>query len=566
MRKVTLSLCLAAGFAAMASNYLSTDFSSSRFPTGSVVENTDGAELQPYIYNNIAANETAWVVKRQGDGYGYCAMSPTRNAAPDGADTAPAADNRLIFPAVTVESSEAMVRWEGKSLHGDFPETYRVAARVSGTTEWTDLYVCPGESHAWTNHAVSLRDFAGKDVEVAFIATTRRGFILAIDNVKIGVPPEGEFDVVTKQISPRFFGADDKPEVKISVSNFGAPKRYSEIRLYHFGDIVGSYKLSDGLECGETVEATFDIADAPFNSKCSFTVLAITDDGSDDTILLNNCWVFRSHFARTSVIDRCSATWCPNCPAMGITTDRIKDIYGDQTIILETHVNDVLICQKYASDYFSDFVRSIPMLVPNHDKNNISYSVSSADDYAGSVCGETEAGIEAEYSIDGNRVTVDATARFAPSADNSNGRYLLKYMLIGNVHNDGNANYAQQNVNSNYKSNQYYMQPSVILPEMMYFHNVVLDWSDSPILTVPASFAADITGLRAIAMVVDKTDGHIVNAAVATSRGDSGVEDIVAPDSDTKADDGWYTLRGIRLDGRPDSPGIYIHGRRIVKL
>lgn len=565
MRKTTLSLCLAASFAAMAANYLSTDFSSSRFPTGSIIENADGAELQPYIYANISADETAWVVKRQGDGYGYCALSPTRNDIPVDAETAPAADNRLIFPAVTVETPEAMVVWEAKSLHGDFPETYRVAARESGSQEWTDLYVCPGESHAWTHHAVSLRDFVGKDVEVAFISTTQRGFILAIDNVKIGIPPANVFDVVAEQISPRFFGEADKPEIRIKVANYGATKNYSEIRLYNLGNIVGSTNLPDGLKFGETKEITFDITDAPLNSKYSFTVLAVSADGSDDAILLNDCWIFCSNFARTSVIDRCSATWCPNCPTMGITTDRIKGIYGDQAIIIEAHVNDVMANAKYSNEYLSDFVRAIPMLVPNHEKNRFTYSLNSTDDYSTTLCAETVADVKAEYRIEGNRVFVDAVPSYASSVSNFS-RYQLKYMLIGSLHSDTNANLAQQNSASSYKSNQFYMQPSIILPEMMFYHNVVLDWSDTPSLTVPASLADDITGFKAIAMVIDMADGHIVNAAIATEKSDSGIDDIVAEPDYGSTDDGWYTLQGIRLNERPDSPGIYIHRRRIVKL
>ncbi len=567
MKRTVLSLCLAAVFSAAADNYLSVNFSTGRLPAGCSVENADGAELQKDIYANIQTNESAWVVKRQGDGYGYCAISPTRNEIPAENDAAPAADNRLVFPAVTVDSEEAVVRWEAKSLHGDFAENYRVAARESGSQEWTDIYVCHGENSRWTRHAVCLRDFVDKDVEVAFIATTQRGFILAVDNIKIGVPPTDEFDLVAEQLGPKFFGENDNIEVTIKISNFGDTKRYSEIKLYNLGNLEGSFSLEpDGLKCGESIECTFEITDAPLNSKSEFNVIATTADGSGDIMLLNNVWVYRSHFARTSVIDRCSGTWCPNCPTMGLTTDRLKEIYGDQAIIVEAHVNDNMTSANYWNQYLGSFVYSIPMLVPNHDKNSFVYSLASTDDFSSALCIKTVAEVEATCRVDGNKVTVDATPRFASSVNNTDGRYKLQYMLIGTIHNEENYDYCQQNSSSNYKYNQYYLQPSIIMPEMMYFHNVILDWGDNPVLNVPSTLANDATGLKAIAMVVDTTDGHIVNATIATDKNDSGVDDIIADQADESANNGWYTLQGIRLNERPDAPGIYIHRRRVVKI
>lgn len=51
---------------------------------------------------------------------------------------------------------------------------------------------------------------------------------------------------------------------------------------------------------------------------------------------------------------------------------------------------------------------------------------------------------------------------------------------------------------------------------------------------------------------------------VFTTGGASGIDGIEADGDD--ADQPWYTLTGLRIDGRPTVPGLYIHNRRIVRI
>ena len=45
--------------------------------------------------------------------------------------------------------------------------------------------------------------------------------------------------------------------------------------------------------------------------------------------------------------------------------------------------------------------------------------------------------------------------------------------------------------------------------------------------------------------------------------GTTGIDDILLDDAD--ASGAWYTLQGVRLDGKPGKPGIYVHqGRKVV--
>ena len=44
----------------------------------------------------------------------------------------------------------------------------------------------------------------------------------------------------------------------------------------------------------------------------------------------------------------------------------------------------------------------------------------------------------------------------------------------------------------------------------------------------------------------------------------SGIENVIVPAGAADADEGWYTLQGMRLEA-PTGPGLYIHkGRKII--
>ena len=54
-------------------------------------------------------------------------------------------------------------------------------------------------------------------------------------------------------------------------------------------------------------------------------------------------------------------------------------------------------------------------------------------------------------------------------------------------------------------------------------------------------------------------------SATVVSGGVTGIEDVFMDDNDNIINDSWYTINGVKLNGKPTEKGIYIHrGRKVV--
>jgi hypothetical protein len=96
------------------------------------------------------------------------------------------------------------------------------------------------------------------------------------------------------------------------------------------------------------------------------------------------------------------------------------------------------------------------------------------------------------------------------------------------------------------------------------------------------NYQIDITGntriqdkekLSVVALLIDKADGKIVNAAQVKfyqddESGETAISDVVRQNNPSQTTNAyWYTLDGRRLTAKPTRQGVYIQGgqKRIVK-
>lgn len=562
------------GVASYAAETVDVNFSGG-MPKDFTLVDGDGCALEEGAYAHLGSTANSWFVDRVGEGYARVALSPTRNA-----DPTVASDNWMILPAVHVASADAVVCWEARSLHMHIAESYKVMVRVSGAEEWVPLYTCEGETSFWSAHTVSLAAFEDNDVEVAFVATTPHGFMLAVDNIVAGTMPQSKFAVKAEMLSPRFYGEHDDVQVRVRITNCGARKNWDRAFLLLDGGEEASPTVIEPIACGESVELTFDL-DPELGKKTTFVVCA-HDPASGDINLLENCWVYRSYFARTSIIDHGTGTWCNNCPDAQPTITRLQRLYGDQLIVADVHVNDALTNPDYWADYFSSFVYGIPCFVPNHVAGKIVSKIKETDDYSESLIDETLAGISAAYTVRDGRAAVQATVEFASDIDNSAGDYRIGYMVLADHHDAANPSFVQKNMGSNYRSDQYYYMIDYIRPSLMYYDNVVADGhyatkgveaslppaieahrAYAHTVELPVPDAASVTGYRVAALVFDPY-GHVMNAAVAKLVDIGAVEPVIADPA--ASDDAWYTLQGMRLTSKPAAKGMYIHAGRVIQI
>lgn len=579
----TIAFALATALTAVADNYFSADFSNAKLPAGVNTELTPDAVVKKGIYttNSMPETDGRWFVNRLSTL--YAALVPTNLVSASSTESvapAVAAHTSMTLPAVTIDSPDALLRWDGRSVLSHRPETYIVEASESGKDDWAELYRCEGEKGVLTRHSVSLANYLGKEVEVRFTATTLEGFILAIDNIEVGVPTADDCKV--EIMSPLCIGENDKAEVKFRLTNYGNPLSFDKLVLTCYGEDSEEMAIPLGLRAGASAEFTVEAPVVELNEKLSYSINGVSDDGTHTR--LTDSWIFRSYYPRISFIDRASGTWCSNCPVMGLTVDRLKGVYGDQMIAVEAHVDDGITDNVYWAKYLNAFCRSIPMLVPNHDSEHRVTSLSSFDDWSFNLCVETITQTEGTFAIDGDKITIESKTRFATDIDNAD-RYRVGYLLVADLHDPLAPGLIQSNNASTYRGDIYFYMPSYILPEMMYYDNVPLNGTyayEGVAGSLPAAITAgqtythsitlpipdpkvEHTNLRPVVMIFDTANGNIIaNCAFATPKESSGVDAVTAEPATRPGDDSWFTLQGIKLPAKPSAAGVYIHNSKKV--
>ncbi|MCF0213928.1 MAG: hypothetical protein HUK13_05715 [Muribaculaceae bacterium] len=554
LRLGLLMLGAACALSTSAKVYFEEDFSNG-MPTTFTLIDGDEYGMQQGIYKDLEVMANPWFVERLGDGYYNAAMSATRNLYPD-----LPSENWMKLPPIELDDDVAFFWWESRSLHEAIGESYRLVGHNMVSQEWVELYSTENEPHAWTRHVVSLEQFKRKHVVLAFVATSMNGFILAVDNIRVATADD--IDLQVDMLTPHFLGSDDK-EVCFNIRNFGKElPAGTKLQLSANGEETESVNLTETLATGESVKQTFAVSPA----LDEYTALTLTVN--DGEYVYDN-YVCASNYRRTSFVDRCSGTWCNVCPPMGLGVERLKAEYGDQVIVVEAHVNDALTDQNYWDNFLSEFVFNIPLMEANHITSKIIYDYNKdlfptdPDEIAAYFA--TPAGIKAEYELNGGDMAITTTAEFAMAVDNSAGRYRIGYMLVGTCHDEKNSGYIQSNSPTNYKVNQYWYQPAHIAPEMMYYENVVLE-STTAITGIEGSLPGEILAatpcehtysytlptdksishVRAVAMIIDNEDGHIVNCAYATLKDEPEALDTIGVEPSDETPE-YYDLTGRRV-------------------
>jgi len=562
-----------------ADNYLFTDFTSS-MPKTYTIEDKDGIEIPADIYRNVSTG-AAWVRARVGT-HGYCAVSLTRGGNF-------AQDNWLITPAVSIEDDNAVLRWDARSLVRQLPESYRVMAKESDVADWKELLEVEAESEEWTTHTLPLAQYKGKEVQVAFVATTVNGYMLCVDNITLGVLRDAK--IVLNLHAGHYATPQNPVAIEGTVTNAGAPATWSEIVL----------KADDSEQTAE-IDATesewsFSFSLQPADGEVQDYTLMLRD-ASGNTQILAEDWAICSPCKRMPLLDRASGIWCTNCPAAELEVDVLRKRFGSELAVAEAHCNDDLTTTYW--NCFSNYVFNIPSLVVNHCSESVA---EYGDDPR--IASELQQGANVAITLrlaDTANGTAGITAEVmsAVGLDNSTDRYRLAYLLLADIHNPNKHGYIQTNGMATFQDEKYYFFPTEVPAELMWYENVPVQ-TVSPADGVAESLPATIqpsetyqhtcriqlptdshfTNLRALAYLLDTTTGEVLNSALLPLNGGGSTVERIESDnccfsaasgaiSANGSTDGVevYTIQGIKMRNANLLPGIYIarKGDAITRL
>ena len=548
MNKKLLSLFFLGFLAALRASaqdnvtYLSADFTDG-LPEGCQAYDLDGQKLYFTMVQAGFDQGDAWKCLREEGTQNYYAASASKFKVAAGEEVQPAND-WLVLPAVRVYADNATLQWRANSLsraakHGD-----RYEVRVSETGNRPEDFTQPPlltieeeNLNQWTARSVSLADYVGKEVYVAFVNTTLDGEILGIDDVLIegaqgnyrlqptvppyvfddeGLRPSGRFEVCGTQAVSAF-----KAVCRVGGETF--EQQFSGLSL----------QPGDSFDFGIDRQLSLSVGDT-----LAYT-LAVQVEG--DLPRETRGAVVRMLFptTRRTVIEEATGMWCVYCPLGIVAMERLRRQYPESFIGVAVHYEDKLSMDDYVlalkfpgfpSGWVNRRYVKNPMDIVDTPEGE-SYT-TLGDGFETWFLAEQERLPEADLQVDatvsGRQVKAGVKARFALPGQ-ADGYRLFCVAVEDSVTAD---DYYQDNgfAGSSYELDGFENQPHRISPFVFQEVARTVDgdylgqtvWSGVPVeagdeltaetqLTLPAD--ADVRHTAVVALLLDSRTGHVVNAA-----------------------------------------------------
>ena len=449
------SLAAAAFLPALAQQTnFSCDFSNG-FPEGVGLYDLDRCEPSVDMKNLGFDIDIPWIVAADKDG-NMAAVSTSWYRVPG------TSDDWMVLPAATVSSPQAVLRWKAKAGDRDYRDGYSVYISEKGDTpddfdRSAPVFSIASEKAAWTDHEVSLADFIGKTVYIAFVNDTKDCSTLWIDDIMVGVPACLE---VTSMI-PRVVEKAGVITVSGHVSNTSVSDIDGFTVSYRFGDgEIYTETIDKKVKAGGTNSFSFDgEVSIAKNETLSYqlTVEANGETSSTEGKV--------SAYARRVVAEEVTGTWCGYCVRGIANMEAMNDEYADSFLGIAVHNGiegweDPMAFPEYTDWLFDKFnMGGYPHCAVNRqltntgDPGNLYYyynQVMQRDHYIG-------LGLTAE--VDAGSRTLKAHASLFSARDIEEANLRLCYVIIENdVHCDDVAYDEQGNPlkYNGWEQNNYY--------------------------------------------------------------------------------------------------------------
>ena len=446
----------------------SADFSQGMIPSSIAVANANGELPDSRSYKN-GFTTSGWTVSSVGS-TGYAAVSPTHT------ESGASALNTLELPALAIGDG-CVLRWKARSVYPLFPDSYRVEITSGGETR--TLFTTDAESDEWYTHILSLDGYAGKDAVITFTATSAAGYLLAIDDIYVGVPSGSSFMVADS--FPSFVGresldASGALPVCGTACNTGAPVS-GKIVWKSDGKAIATEPVSD-WKTGESLSFAASIP-AVMDSRTEWRALLVEDSGNETTLFEGS--FYTSAFERFHLLDEATGMWCNNCPEGVVELRELHRRFGDNLITAVTHVtsgspeSDIL----SNAEYFGALkMYAIPYYRLNRNPEFATGKISSLEPYFDTPV---------NFSITIDDLSVErhttlypvVTVRSAEPLDNSSGRYRIGYVVTADFRYYDGLIFYQNNALSSTKWEEYYFLPSVFMGELAAFDNVTISFENA---------------------------------------------------------------------------------------
>ena len=292
------------------------------------------------------------------------------------------------------------------------------------------------------------------------------------------------------------------------------------------------------LNGSKTVNIPFS-SDAEYRKyKKTFTITQV--DGNPNTATDNSATGFlitlKEKHKAIPVIEEFTGTWCQWCPRGTVGMEKVHSTYGDQVVQIAVHSSDPMeitayssILNAYCDGYPSSIIDRMYASDPSFSelKKVLAVSFERVAPAAIELSAQWE-------SKEQKKVVFNTTTRFSYSDDS--GQFGIAFVLVEDGLTGTGSNWAQKNAYSGQGTGDmaWWGSQGTSVTGLEYNHVAVAGWSVKNGVTgsVNSNIDAnteqkytytgrissntliqDKTKLRAVALLIDKTNGRIVNAA-----------------------------------------------------
>lgn len=363
-------------------------------------------------------------------------------------DPAGKADAWLVTKAIEIPDSGYVLSWKSEALDpelrdglmvfisetGGNPETdfgntpvWEIEAEEAGPTDMID-----GE---WQEHSISLDQYAGKTIYIAFVNRSEDKYIICIDDILVNRPCPY---TVTLDMDAMYTG--DGIVVKGHITAGDSVINNYSIHYTAADSTVRTESYTGlNLQPGETHEFVFSDKFIPENKgvmsgiRVWANVDGLTNVGVEDSVALVDFIP-----VNRVLVEEGTGMWCGYCPLGMIATEYITSLYPETVIPVAVHNKDVLTAAEYDEALH---LSAFPSGKVNRKAETTPMGMDPVNGYRYDGPGTFLNDIEAEFAnqacvepsiesavLSGSQIAIKANAVFALTKANAD-KYRVAYIL-----------------------------------------------------------------------------------------------------------------------------------------
>nr|NQU92264.1 Omp28-related outer membrane protein [Bacteroidota bacterium] len=281
-------------------------------------------------------------------------------------------DNWFIFPAINIPPQSTLyydARRTATANNNPFPEYVRVMISTTGTD--TSDFVVMDEyqtlSNAWNTMSVSLENYAGMPVYLAFRNFGEHGVHMLVDNISIVSEATIIDDVeIVEALPQNFYLQPGTSDLTIKFNNIGTSIIQSiDVGWSVDGGLTFETTTLSGLNVGynEAYQTVlYGFINLSETGGYEILIRLSNPNGNIDPTPENNeitrlVTVILNSGTRKVMLEEFTGTWCGWCPRGAIVMRDILLDYPEQVIGLAYHKGDPMEIEEY-----EELVGEIPMV------------------------------------------------------------------------------------------------------------------------------------------------------------------------------------------------------------